>query len=176
MHFWKSSTQFLLLTVTAQLGWADFYTLSGRINYLTSECKLNRVFSQPKISFLQDCERSELINYWMNMRWDIFGTFQTECPCMKLDSPWCNKIVNRHLWNPNFSRLEATIQEQNENPIDFLSECILEPWKKTRNHFGKVKAALANGSDVVTIVLRIFKCQLELIFLQLDCLTDFFLS
>ena len=49
----------------------------------------------------------------------------------------------------------------------------LKPMKK-RNHFGKVKAALANGSDVVTIALRIFKCQLELIFLQLDCLTDFF--
>ena len=63
-----------------------------------------------------------------------------------------------------------------KTPLTSLVSASWSHEKKTRNHFGKVKAALANGSDVVTIVLRIFKCQLELIFLQLDCLTDFFLS
>ena len=51
MHFRKSSTQFLLLTVTAQLGWADFYTLSGRINHLTGEYKLNLVFENHNQKF-----------------------------------------------------------------------------------------------------------------------------
>ena len=113
MHFGKSSKQFLLLTVTAQLEWLRF--LQG-INW-TDHCRILRNFSRKNKDF----------------------KYKTQ-------------IVSRNLWNPTAFFFKPLLRNKMKTPLTSLvsASSSLKPMKK-RNHFGKVKAALANGSDVVTI-------------------------
>ena len=61
------------------------------------------------------------------------------------------KIV-RNFWNPTAFFFKPLLRNKMKTPLTSLvsASSSLKPMKK-RNHFGKVKAALANGSDVVTI-------------------------
>ena len=88
------------------------------------------------------------------------------------------KFVSRNLWNPTAFFFQATIEEQNENPIDFLSECIFvsKAHEKTKS-FWKGESCTSERKWCGNHKRRLYasslgsKCQLELIFCW--CLLSF---